>query len=321
MILVKLLDKYFPFLTPIFLILGLLLGANVGRHVGVVPWLFAWATFIGSLKIDFNSFVETVKHPKGILVVMLILRVLMPVIALGFGLIFFSTDIYTRTGLLLFGLLPVAINSVLWTVITKGNVSLTLSVVLLDTVIAPLALPFSILLLTGARIDLDTMGMMRSLLLMVVLPSLAGMSLNQLTKGAFGKTWSVKLAPLAKVSLLAVILINGGNIRRYFPPINLHLLAIMLSITTLAVCGYILSWKLAKWLKLPEEDVKAVVFSGGMRNMSTGVVIAVAYFPPAAAIPIVTGIFFQQLVCATIANLIENYYKKSTVTSVSSETT
>ena len=308
--LIKLLDKFFPLLTPTFLIIGLILGDGIGQYVGFVPWLFAGSTFIGSLKIDFNAFLETVKRPKGILVVMLILRVLMPLVALGFGLIFFPNDIYTQTGLLLFGLLPAAINSVLWTVITKGNVSLTLSVLLLDTVLSPIVLPFSVLILTGANIELDTIGMMRSLLFMIVLPSLVGMGLNQFTKGEFGKKWSVKLAPLAKITLLLVILINGGNIRRYFPPVDFRLLMIMLSITVLSVVGYILSWKLAKWMKLSEADVKAVVFSGGMRNMSTGVVIAVAYFPPRAAIPIVTGIFFQQIVCATIAKMIENYYER-----------
>ena len=307
---VRLLDKFFPFLTPTFLTLGLLLGARAGQFVGVVPWLFALATFIGSLKIDFNAFLGTIKKPKGILVVMLILRILMPVVSLVFGLIFFPNDIYTQTGLLLFGLLPVAINSVLWTVITKGNVSLTLSVVLLDTILTPIVLPLSVLLLTGASIELDTLGMMRSLLLMVVIPSIVGMSLNQFSKGEFGKKWSVKLGPFAKIFLLAVIFINGGNIRRYFPPVDFRLVMIMMSIMALAVIGYAISWLLARWMKLPDADVKAVIFSGGMRNMSTGVVIAVAHFPPGAAIPIITGIFFQQLVCAAIAKLIESYYEK-----------
>jgi len=309
MVFLKFLDKYFPFLIPLFLFLGLLLGDGVGQYVGVVMWLFAGTTFIGSLKIDFNAFLDTIKRPKGILVVMLILRVIMPMISLVFGRVFFPNDVYIQTGLLLFGLLPVAINSVLWTVITKGNVSLSLSIVLLDTILAPFILPFSILVLTGASIELDTVGMMKSLLLMVVVPSLVGMSLNQFTQGEISKKWSMRLAPFAKIALLLVILINGGNIRKYFPPVDLELLLIMVSITFLAIVGYMLSWKLAKWLNLSQGEVKAIVFSGGMRNMSTGVVIAVAYFPPRAAIPIVTGIFFQQIVCATIAKRLANYYE------------
>lgn len=307
---VKYLDKYFPLLTPTFLTFGLLMGATVGQFVPWVPWLFAVATFVGSLKIDFNAFIDTLKHPKGMVVVMLILRIIMPVVSLGFGRLLFPHDIYTQTGLLLFGLLPVAINSVLWTVITKGNVSLTLSVLLLDTLLIPFVLPFSVLIFTGASIDLDTVGMMRSLLLMVVLPSVAGMTLNQVTKGEFGRQWSVKIGPVAKLCFLSVIFINGGNIRRYFPPLDGNLLLIMLSISLLAIIGYCISWFLAMLFKFPDADAKAVVFTGGMRNMSTGVVIAVAHFPPGVAVPIATGIFFQQIICAIIAKWIEQHYEK-----------
>jgi len=306
--LIKMFDKLFPFLTPVFLFCGLFLGSTVGQFVSIVPWLFALATFIGSLKIDFKTFAQTIKKPKGILIAMLMLRIVMPVVALIFGWIFFPNDVYTQIGLLLFGMLPIAISSVLWTMITKGNVSLALSVVLLDTVLTPIALPLTILLLTGESIELDTIGMMRSLLFMVVLPSLAGMCLNQFVKGEFGTRMSAKLAPLSKMCILLVIFINGGNIRQFFPPVDWYLMGIMLSIAVLAVLGYLFSWGLAKWVKLSDDDAKAVVFSGGMRNMSTGVIIAVAYFPPAAAIPMVTGIFFQQMVCAAIAKLIERYY-------------
>lgn len=306
----RLLDKYFSILTPLLLIVGLLIGSRIGRFVGIVPYLFAGATFIGSLKIDFNAFLQTVRKPKGILAVMFILRILMPAVTIGYGLLFFPDDIYTQTGLLLFGLLPVAINSVLWTMVAKGNVSLTLSVVLLDTILSPFMLPFSILLLTGASIDLDVFGMMRSLLLMVVIPSLLGMTLNQVTKGDFGRKWSVPLAPVARILFLTVILINGGNIRQHFPLLSWYLLVIMLSVTILAVIGYLIAWFVARMLRLPDADIKAVVFAGGMRNMSTGVVIAIGHFPPLAAIPIISGIFFQQIVCATIAKILERYYEK-----------
>ena len=308
--LIRLLDKYFPVLTPTFLLLGLALGSSVGEFSVIVPVLFAGATFIGSLKIDFKSFLQTARRPKGIIGAMLILRLLMPIIALLFGRMVFPNDIYTQTGLLLFGLLPVAISSVVWTMMVKGNIALTLSVLLLDTILTPIMLPASVLLITGTSIDFDAIGMMMSLLFMVVVPSLVGMSLNQFTNGSFGEKWSAKLGPFAKIFLLMVITINGGNIRQYFPPISVHLLAIIMSIVVLSVTGYLISWLVAKVLKLPDADARAVVFAGGMRNMSTGVVIAVAYFPPAAAIPIVTGIFFQQIVCAMIAKLLERYYDR-----------
>jgi len=307
---VRFLDKHFPFMTPTFLTIGLLAGAYAGQFVGIVPFLFAIATFLSSLKIDLGTFVETVKKPKGILVVLFILRIIMPLVALIVGIIIFPNDVYTQTGLLLFALLPVAINSIIWTVISKGNIALSLSVLFIDTLMIPLILPLSVLFFTGESIEFDTWGLMRSLLFMVVIPSLLGMFVNQATKGEFTKKWNPHLTPIAKIFMLIVIFINGGNIRRHFPPINGRLLLIMFSISLLCVAGYLISWYIASKFKFDDQDVKAIVFTGGMRNMSTGLVIAVAHFPPAAAIPIVSGIFFQQMICACIAKLIEIHYDK-----------
>ena len=310
MVLLKFLDKNFPLVVPIGLIIGMFLGDLIVGFRVFVPWIFACVTFIGALRIDFDSFKKTIKNPKPVIVVMSVLRILMPLWALIFGRIVFPGDTYTQTGLLLFALIPVGVNSVLWTVMFKGNVSLTLSVVLLDTLLSPLLLPFSVLLLTGANIQLDAAGMMLNLLQMIVIPSIIGMTINQLTKGELPKKWNSRLAPVSKIGLLAVITINGSTVREHFETIDLRLLIIMLSIAFLAISGYTMAWHLAKFFKLSEEDTKAAVFSGGMRNVSTGIIIALAHFPAAAALPVVTGVFFQQVVCATAAKMLERYYEK-----------
>ena len=318
--LIRLIDKNFPFLVPIWLILGIFLGDLIADFRILIPWIFAIVTFIGALRIDFDSFKRTIAKPKPIILVMSILRILMPLWALLLGMVFFPSNIYTQTGLLLFALIPVGINSVIWTVMYKGNISLTLSVVLLDTVLSPLVLPFSILLLTGASIAMDTASMMLSLLQMIVIPSIIGMAINQLTKGEMPKKWNAKLVPFSKIGLLAVVMINGAVVSDYFTTIDLHLVMIMGSIVFLALSGYMMAWNFAKLLKLSEADMKAVVFSGGARNVSTGVVIAVAYFPTAVAIPVVVGILFQQLVCATVAQFLKRRFDKNEIEKLSIST-
>jgi len=124
--LIKLIDENFPLFVPLGLLFGMFLGENVSGFQFLVPWLFASVTFIGGLKMDIDSFIKTITKPKPIFTVMLILRILMPLWALIFGLIVFPNDIYTRTGLLLFSLIPVGVNTVLWMMIVKGNVRLTL---------------------------------------------------------------------------------------------------------------------------------------------------------------------------------------------------
>lgn len=46
------------------------------------------------------------------------------------------------------------------------------------------------------------------------------------------------------------------------------------------------------------EDSVAVQFNSGMRNLSAGAVLAVKYFPPAVALPVISGMLFQQILAA-----------------------
>ena len=67
----------------------------------------------------------------------------------------------------------------------------------------------------------------------------------------------------------------------------------MSSIAFLGASDYMIAWNVAKLLKLNPQDTKSVVFTGGMRNINMGIVIAVTHFPEAVAIPVVTGVLFQ----------------------------
>ncbi|MFD1908083.1 hypothetical protein ACFTAO_13600 [Paenibacillus rhizoplanae] len=42
----------------------------------------------------------------------------------------------------------------------------------------------------------------------------------------------------------------------------------------------------------------AVQFNSGMRNLSAGAVLAVRYFPPSVALPVISGMLFQQILAA-----------------------
>jgi len=54
----------------------------------------------------------------------------------------------------------------------------------------------------------------------------------------------------------------------------------------------------ARSFRYSYEDSVAVQFNSGMRNLSAGAVIAIKYFPSAVAIPVITGMLFQQILAA-----------------------
>lgn len=306
----KYMAKYFPILVPATLVVGILIGDPLAVFAGLVPWMFAFVTFIGSLKMDFSALRKTLSRPRPIILILSVLRILMPLWALVVGYVVFPGDSYTRLGLLLFALIPVGVNSMVWTIAYRGNLPLDLSIVLLDTLVSPIVLPFSLLLLKGETISLDVPSMMASLLQMIVIPSILGMLVNQFSKGRLPQKWAPKLDPFSRIGLLVVILINGANVSGHFRHIDLSMLAIMAAVCFLSISGYGMTWFLTRMAKLNREDTFAAVFCGGMRNVSTGIVIAVAYFPAAATVPVIFGILFQQLVCGFFAGHMSRFFEK-----------
>ncbi len=123
----------------------------------------------------------------------------MPLLAMMLGHLAFGDDPYTITGLILGAAIPTGISSFVWVNIYKGNTALTLAIILIDTILAPFAVPGIMSLLVGADVQLDTWAMMQSLFWMIVVPSLIGMVLNEWTKGKIKQVWGPRLGPFSKL--------------------------------------------------------------------------------------------------------------------------
>ena len=67
--------------------------------------------------------------------------------------------------------------------IYHGNGPLSLSLVIVDTLLAPFLIPLTLRILVGSRIRVDTAGMMEELILMIALPAILAMAFNQVSKG------------------------------------------------------------------------------------------------------------------------------------------
>jgi BASS family bile acid:Na+ symporter len=62
--------------------------------------------------------------------------------------------------------------------------------------------------------------------------------------------------------------------------------------------GYLLGFFCGKILKTDSPFRSTFIFSIGMRNITTGLVLALNYFPELTAIPVVFSIIFQQPLAA-----------------------
>ncbi|OIJ11240.1 hypothetical protein BKP37_16485 [Anaerobacillus alkalilacustris] len=154
----KVLEKLMPVITPTGVVIGVLLTAWLLPLTFLVPWIFAFMTFSGSLNSNFVDLKRVLLHPKPILVCFFILHLIMPLIALGIGKVFFYGDPYTITGLVIAFVIPTGIISLIWVNIYKGNVPLTLSIILLNTILSPVIVTYSLKLLVGSNVNIDQWG-------------------------------------------------------------------------------------------------------------------------------------------------------------------
>jgi BASS family bile acid:Na+ symporter len=302
------LEKILPLITPVSVLIGVLLGSHLSGYTFLSPWLFAFMTFSGSISSSFKEFVKVIVQPLPLITTLLILHVGMPLLALGLGHAVYSHEPLTITGLILAAAIPTGITSFVWVAIYRGNIVLTLSIILMDTVLSPFVVPYTLSALVGTKVQMDTLAMMRGLFFMIVVPSILGMLLNQWTKGRVKEQWSSRLGPFSKICMGIVVAINSSVIAPYLRDFTAKLLGLAGFVLALASLGYILGWIVAKLMKWDQDVVVALTFNSGMRNISAGAVLAVAYFPPPVAIPVVLGMLFQQSLASLFGFLLNRRY-------------
>jgi predicted Na+-dependent transporter len=306
----KRLEKIMPLITPTSVILGVLFASYLKEFSYLIPYIFAFMTFAGSLGSNFKSFKDAVSHPVPILVALMMLHVVMPLWALLVGHIAFHGDAYTITGLVMVMVIPTGITSFIWASIYKGNIALTLSIILIDTFLSPFIVPYTLSLVVGQKVNMDVWGMMSGLFGMVVIPSLIAMFLNQWTKGKSKDMLGAPLAPLSKICVGITVMLNGAVVAPYLRHIDVKLVEIVLVVFFVAVTGYWFSFMAGKLTNQDKGTVVSLIFTCGMRNISAGAVLAVSYFPAAVAVPVVVGMLFQQVLASINGAALDKYYKK-----------
>src|SRR4051812_27786840 len=140
-------------LTPLSLVLGVLLEDVGGHLLFLVPWLFAFMTFSSSLSMKLNDIKVFTKYHKTILVSIAFLHILMPIWAYCLSKLVFDDHLLT-IGFVISVAVPTGVTSVIWVNMCKGNLPLSLSIVLIDTLLSPIIMPYLLHLIVGESISI-----------------------------------------------------------------------------------------------------------------------------------------------------------------------
>lgn len=301
----KAIAGHMPFIVPVCVAAGVLFPQVFGPIEHIVPLLFAFMTFQGSLNNTFREVARVFRHPAQLICVLLITLVAMPAVAFALATLLFGGNINLVAGIVLEYCVPVGVVSFMWVGMFEGNGSLALATILVSTVLSPFTIPTTLQLLLGQSIDIDVMGMMTNMILMIAVPALLGIILNDCTHGWGHKVLSPAISPACRILLIIIITSNSTAMSDYVLHMTWQRAAVALFILLFATSGFFWGLLAARLMHQPFENVVTMSFDCGLRNISSGAVIATQFFPGEVVFPVMCGTMFQQMLAALAGRLMQ----------------
>jgi tagaturonate reductase len=291
------LDKAMPAITPLGVAMGFVFAPYLKPFKPLVTYLFAYVTFIGSLGLTVSDFKKSLQKPLTLATIFLCAHVLSPAMTTLITRLCFPRNPDVVSGFVLLMSIPTAVSGYIWNSIYHGNEAMALTMILLDTILAPISTPLAVRLFSHSNVTIDTSGMIVSLIFMVVIPSIIGVGANQYSRNRMQANVVPFGKPFAKIMLLGVISINTAQVADKVI-FSLTLLPIIATGTLLTFLGFFFGYGTARLLRVDRAAQVSMTFSVGMRNISAAMVLVISFFPPESAMPVIIGLVIQQTVAA-----------------------
>jgi predicted Na+-dependent transporter len=278
-------------------------GEALGAWRGAVPWMFGYMTFVTALKTSWKDLGTIFRKPLPLVSIVILQHLLMPVIASILSHLLFPGQDKLILGYILMAALPIGITAVIWTGLAKGDVALSLTAATVDTLLSPLMVSAVLLIFAGQQADIDYSSMMRGLAFMTVIPSILGLTINDLSRGSFYGRNIRYLGIPSFVSMCAVITINVGMAQKSAAEMFTKGPLIVLLSFGMTLIGFLTGYLLARLFGFREGAITSSTYCAGIRNTSVGLVIAIGHFPVEASIPVLVAMMFQQPIAAIVQRL------------------
>lgn len=231
------------------------------------------------LTLTLDDFRRVFTMPRGVILCCVLHYTIMPLGGWCFAHLF-GLHGAVATGLMLIGSVPSGTSSNVIALLARVNVPLSVTVTAVSTLISPLVTPFAMKWLAGANVPIDAGAMMFSILKMVVVPLLIGLSVQRLLPGVAQRL--VRVLPYAAMfAICAIIAVTIALSRE-------QLLSVGLAVFAAAAChnatGYLLGYWGGRLSGLNETDARTCALEVGIQNggMATGLAFNVLQSPAAA---------------------------------------
>lgn len=203
----------------------------------------------------------------------------------------FTGDV--RIGLLIVGCVPGAMASNMLTLVARGNVSYSVGLTTLATLLSPFVVPAALKLTAGTSVpDSSLLQVGIDLAWMVVLPVLVGFGLCRLSPAAnrLAQRWAETAANLAILWIIAAVVGRQRAFLRSAGSSDL-LLVLTTALLTINLLGYLAGYLGGRAAGLDERRRRALAIEVGMQNAGVGTQLAIAVLGPNSPATIPTAMY------------------------------
>lgn len=253
-------------------------------------WVDTWAInpmlgvimFGMGLTLSPQDFRIVFSRPKDIIIGCLAQFTIMPLLALGLSWAF-ALPKELALGVILVGCCPGGTASNVITYLAKGDLALSVGMTATSTLLAPLITPLLVWLLAGTMVEVDTIGMLLSIVYVVIAPIAVGLVFQRYLP-KFTKNIVPYLPAFSSVVIAFVVgIVVSHNADRLLVGGMIVVLVVMLH----NLCGLSLGYIIGRLLGLADAKRRAISIEVGMQNSGLASSLATLHFAayPLATIP------------------------------------
>ena len=228
------------------------------------------------------DFKVVLSRPKDILIGCLTQFTVMPLLALGLTWAF-SLPQELAIGVILVGCCPGGTASNVITYLAKGDLALSVGMTAASTLLAPLLTPLLVWLLAGTMVDVDTVGMLMSIVYVVIAPIVCGL----LCQRFLPKLTKLLTPYLPAFSSIVIAMVVGIVVSHNADRLLTAGLLIVAVVMIHNLLGLAIGFTVGRLLRLQRPKCVALSIEVGMQNSGLASSLAVLHFAayPLATIP------------------------------------
>lgn len=247
-----------------------------------INYLLGVVMFGMGLTLNLTDFKIVFSRLKDVITGCLAQFTIMPLLAWVLATVF-RLDEALALGVVLVGCCPGGTASNVITYLAKGDLALSVGMTAVSTLLAPLLTPLLTWALAGKTVDVDVAGMLLSILWVVILPIVVGLTV----KWIWPKFTEKATDYLPAVSSIAIALIVAIVIGANASKLMAGGLVIVVVVVLHNLCGLSLGYLIGRMLGLSEPKKRAISIEVGMQNSGLASSLATIHFAayPLATIP------------------------------------